>query len=124
MGEVLIVFDHTLKEPLAAKTFLGDAFECNSTAQERFRQEALIWIELDQHENVAQARFVETIEGRPFIFLEYVSGGDLAGWIGLPRLTQNLPLVLDLTLQLCDGMQHALLKGIKAHRDLKPQTAC
>jgi tetratricopeptide (TPR) repeat protein len=121
MGEVLIVFDHTLKEAFAAKTFLGDAFVLNSNAQEKFRQESLIWIGLDQHENVAQARFVENIEGRPFVFLEYVSGGDLAGWIGSPRLTQNLPLVLDLVLQLCDGMQHALAKGITAHRDLKPQ---
>ena len=121
MGEVLIVFDHTLKEAFAAKTFLGDAFVLNSNAQEKFRQESLIWIGLNQHENVAQARFVENIEGRPFVFLEYVSGGDLAGWIGSPRLTQNLPLVLDLVLQLCDGMQHALAKGITAHRDLKPQ---
>lgn len=121
MGEVLIVFDHTLKEAFAAKTFLGDTFVLGSVAQERLRQESLIWVGMDQHENVAQARFVENIEGRPFVFLEYVSGGDLAGWIGSPRLTQNLPLVLDLVIQLCDGMKHALQRGIAAHRDLKPQ---
>jgi len=121
MGQVLIVFDPTLKEAFAAKTYIGDAFLLNSNAGERFRQESLTWIGLDKHENVAQARFVEKIEGRIFVFLEYVSGGDLSGWIGSPRLTQDPPLVLDLIIQLCDGMQHAITKGIKAHRDLKPQ---
>jgi len=33
---------------------------------------------------------------------------------------EDLPQVLRFAMQFCDGMQHALSKGIKAHRDIKP----
>lgn len=55
------------------------------------------------------------------MFLEFVSGGDLGRWIGTPNLLDNLPRVLRLGIQFCDGMGHVISKGIKAHRDIKPQ---
>src|SRR5579862_9377397 len=64
---------------------------------------------------------VEKIQGKPFLFLEYVSGGDLAAWIGTPRLTEDISQVLRFAVQFCDGMIHALSKGIRAHRDIKPR---
>jgi tetratricopeptide (TPR) repeat protein len=121
MGRVYIVYDHEWRQPLAAKTFQDELFRRNPTVAERFTQEALAWTRLDRHENIAQARFVENIEGRPFLFLEYVSGGDLSDWIGTPRLSEDLPQVLRFAIQFCDGMSHALSKGIQAHRDIKPQ---
>jgi eukaryotic-like serine/threonine-protein kinase len=84
-------------------------------------QEALAWIRLDVHPNVAQARMIETIAGKPFLFLEYVNGGDLGTWIGTPRLTEDLPQVLRFAIQCCDGMVHAYAKGVSAHRDIKPR---
>ena len=120
MGRVYIVYDHEFREPFAAKTFKDELFKRNPMVAERFTQEALAWIRLDRHENIAQARFVENIQGKPFLFLEYVSGGDLSDWIGTPRLSEDLPQVLRFAIQFCDGMSHALLKGIQAHRDIKP----
>jgi tetratricopeptide (TPR) repeat protein len=120
MGRVYIVYDHELREPFAAKTFQDELFKRNPMVAERFTQEALAWTRLDRHENIAQARFVENIEGKPFLFLEYVSGGDLSDWIGTPRLSEDLPQVLRFAIQFCDGMSHALSKGIQAHRDIKP----
>jgi tetratricopeptide (TPR) repeat protein len=120
MGRVYIVYDHEFREPFAAKTFQDELFRRNPTVAERFTQEALAWTRLDRHENIAQARFVENIHGKPFLFLEYVSGGDLSDWIGTPRLTEDLPQVLRFAIQFCDGMSHALSKGIQAHRDIKP----
>ena len=121
MGIVYIVYDHEFHVPLAAKTFQDEIFACNPAIADRFTQEALAWVNLDMHQNITQACFVQTIGSKPFVFLEYVSGGDLGGWIGTPRLMEDLPQVLRFAIQLCDGMTHALAKGIKAHRDIKPQ---
>jgi tetratricopeptide (TPR) repeat protein len=121
MGTVYIVYDHELREAFAAKTFQDELFRRNPMVAGRFTQEALAWTRLDRHENIAQARFVENIQGKPFLFLEYVSGGDLSDWVGTPRLSEDLPQVLRFAIQFCDGMSHALSKGIQAHRDIKPQ---
>lgn len=119
MGVVYIVYDHEWKEAFAAKTFQDEVFARNTTTADRFTQEAITWVNLDLHQNITQARFVETIEGKPYLFLEYVSGGDLGQWVG-SRLTADLPQVLRFAVQFCDGMTHALAKGVKAHRDIKP----
>src|SRR5919205_1066679 len=62
------------------------------------------------HQNVTRARFVKTIANKPYLFLEYVGGGDLSGWIGTPHLTEDLPQTLRFGIQFCDGMIHALAK--------------
>jgi tetratricopeptide (TPR) repeat protein len=121
MGEVYIVYDHEFREAFAAKTFQDEVFTRNPQVAGRFTQEALTWVNLDVHQNVTQARFVHNIEGKPYLFLEYISGGDLSSWIGTPRLTEDLPQVLRFAIQCCAGMTHALSKGIKVHRDIKPQ---
>lgn len=121
MGIIYVVYDHEFGEAFAAKTFQEEVFARHPIIAERFTQEALTWVNLDVHQNVTEARFVQTIAGKPLLFLEYVSGGDLGGWIGTPRLTRDLPQVLRFALHFCDGMIHALSKGIKAHRDIKPQ---
>lgn len=120
MGVVYIVYDHEHRLPYAAKTFRDDKHSDNSDTAAAFLKEAHTWVELDAHANVARAEFVQTIMGKPFLFLEYVSGGDLTGWIGTPRLTEDLPQVLRFAVQFCDGMIHAAAKGISVHRDIKP----
>ena len=119
-GVVYIVYDQAFGEPFAAKTFQDQVFAHSPSVADRFVREALAWIRMDVHPNVTQARMVEQIEGKPFLFLEYVSGGDLRSWIGTPRLLQDQPQVLRFAIQFCDGMIHALSKGITAHRDIKP----
>ena len=120
-GVVYIVYDHAFRESFAAKTFRDEIFARSPLIAARFERESLAWVKLDIHPNIAQARMVEKIEGKPFLFLEYVSGGDLAAWIGTPRLTEDLSQVLRFAIQFCDGMIHALGKGIRAHRDIKPR---
>jgi tetratricopeptide (TPR) repeat protein len=120
-GIVYIVYDHAFREPFAAKTFRDEIFSQSPLVAERFVREGLAWIRLDVHPNVTQARMVERIDGKPFLFLEYVSGGDLGSWIGTPRLTKDLPQVLRFAIQFCDGMIHALSKKLRAHRDIKPR---
>ena len=121
VGVVYIVYDHEHRMPYAAKTFRDDRHADNTDTAAKFVQEALTWVNLDGHPNIARAEFVQTITGQPFLFLEYVSGGDLSGWIGTPRLTENLPQAIRLAIQFCDGMVHAAAKGIDVHRDIKPR---
>jgi tetratricopeptide (TPR) repeat protein len=121
MGVVYIVFDHELRQPFAMKTYQDEVFARSPGVAEGFRREALTWVNLDVHANITQAYGVETIAGKPFLILELIGGGDLGAWIGTPRLVGNLPQVLRFAIQLCDGMVHAGSKGMRAHRDLKPQ---
>ena len=121
MGAVYIVYDFVAREARAAKTYRDEVFAQDPAIAERFKQEARAWVNLDAHPNVTRATAVQVIDGKPFLFLEYVSGGDLGSWIGTPRLTEDLPQVLDFAIQFCDGMEHALGKGIRAHLDIKPE---
>ncbi len=90
MGEVYIVFDHDTSWPHAVKTFRNEIFSRNRNIAARFIHEASTWINLDAHPNIVKASAVENVAGKPLLFLEYVHGGDLGGWIGTPRLTGNL----------------------------------
>jgi tetratricopeptide (TPR) repeat protein len=121
MGEIYVVRSRQVGETLVLKSFRMDLFAAHTQFAERFRREALAWINLDVHANITRALLVETIAERPFLVLEYVRGGDLSRWIGSARLREDLPKVLRLGLQFCAGMNHALSRSITAHRDIKPQ---
>jgi len=75
MGVVFIVFDREWREAFAAKTFQDEVFARNPNIKDRFEKEAWAWVNLDLHENITKARLFHVISGKPFLFLEYVSGG-------------------------------------------------
>lgn len=121
MGIVFIVYDMRSENIFAMKTFKEHFFEYAATNRTRFIQESSAWINLPAHPNITEAFKVEKVENQPCIFLEYVSGGNLADIIQTGKLPGNYKLVLDLALQFCDGMIQLELHGIDAHRDIKPQ---
>lgn len=121
MGIVYVVYDHETHEVFAAKTFQDRAVALDPVTISRFNREALAWVKLDRHQNITRAHAARMINGKPFLFLEYITGGDLAAWIGTPSLLEDLPQVLRFALHFCDGMSHARAKGIKVHRDIKPK---
>lgn len=122
MGNIYVVYDHKLKEIFAAKTIRNEIIMRNREFYSNlFEQEALIWVNLDIHQNVAKARFFNYIGSTPVLFLEYVNGGDLGSWIGTHRLMKDIPQILSFAIQFCYGMIHVLSNGIEAHRDIKPQ---
>ncbi len=84
----------------------------------RFATECRLWVQLGEHPNVVRAHAVEIIEGRPYVILELVQGGDLTRWIGTPRL--DLAQAIRFGYQFCLGMEHATRQGLHCHRDVKP----
>jgi tetratricopeptide (TPR) repeat protein/tRNA A-37 threonylcarbamoyl transferase component Bud32 len=123
MGTVYIVENPAYEYPLAAKTFKQQFFSHPSTIQ-RFYREAETWVQLGNHNHIVTAEFVEKIEGKPYIFLEYVPG---------PNLRELLCKQLDLqkalafAIQFCDGMTYVheieFESGDKGlvHCDIKPE---
>ena len=84
----------------------------------RFATECRLWAQLGEHPNIVRAHSVEVFDGRPYVVLELIQGGDLNRWIGSPRL--NLGQALKFGYQFCLGMEHALRQGLHCHRDVKP----
>jgi serine/threonine protein kinase len=84
----------------------------------RFAAECRLWVQLGDHPNIVRAHSVEVIDGRPYVGLELIQGGDLSRWIGTPRL--DLAQSLRFGYQFCLGMEHALRQGLQCHRDIKP----
>jgi len=123
MGIVYIVYDRgrEFRGVFAAKTFQDDVFRQGASTLQAFRHEAAIWIGLDIHPNITRAQYLHEIDGKPYLFLEYVNGGDLSEWIGSPKLIESSQNILALAMQFCVGMVHAVSKGLTAHRDIKPQ---
>src|SRR5262245_50791304 len=86
MGLVYVVTDLQTGERLAAKTYRDDRFAANPTLASRFEKEALAWIKLRAHRNVVQAKYVQSIRNKPFLFLEYVPGRKLLARLPLTDL--------------------------------------
>ena len=76
----------------------------------RFAAECRIWVQLGDHPNIVRAHAVEVIDGRPYVVLELIQGGDLNRWIGTRRL--DLEQALRFGYQFCLGMEHALRQGL------------
>lgn len=115
MGIVYIVLDHEWNRKFALKSF-QDQFLQNEDTVRRFLAEAEIWTALGRHTNIVYAEFVEKIEGKPVLFLEYIEGGDLSQCIGRLRIVE----FLDFAIQFCSGMEYAYEKLGVIHRDIKP----
>lgn len=127
LAAVYLCFDHEFKQLVAVKTFRNQ-FLHNMDVIRRFQLEAESWMRLEKHRNIVWAKWVDRINGRPCIFMEYipsdqVHGVDLSGWIGSEDL--SVPLAVYFAIQICTGMIYAqrkfsLMGRPFVHRDLKP----
>ncbi|MBF0566254.1 MAG: tetratricopeptide repeat protein [Nitrospirae bacterium] len=127
MGIVYLCYDLRFKRLVALKSF-QDSHLKDRAKVKRFIWEAETWIRLEKHPNIVQAYYVEMVENRPYICIEYVEGderfgSDLVGWIRKGVL--DLPGILDFAIQICSGMIHADKKftdlgRIFIFRDIKP----
>jgi serine/threonine protein kinase len=118
MGEVYVAQQTTLRRLVALK-FIG--LEGGPTPEEkeaRFRREAEIMARVS-HPNVLAVFDYGVAEGRPYLVLEYVEGGDLRRRL---RPGEPLPVaeVLEVVRPVGEALAHMHRQGI-LHRDLKPE---
>jgi tetratricopeptide (TPR) repeat protein len=120
MGIIYVCYDHESKTPCVLKTF-QDRYLFSEETQKLFEREALIWTELERYPYIVRAYWVDRLEGRLFIVLEYIAP-DHQGRNSLSHYLGNLSLseTLKFAIQCCYGMEYAYSRGIDAHRDIKP----
>jgi len=118
MGLVYKAEDIKLGRPVAVK-FLPEEVAHDAVALHRFEREAQTASALN-HPNICTVYEIDEYDGQPFIVMELLEGETLRDRL---RRTDHkgLPLsqVLDITVQICAGLQAAHDKGI-IHRDMKP----
>jgi mono/diheme cytochrome c family protein len=114
MGVVYEARQVNLGRTVAIKMISGAHLRPNVLT--RFRREAEAAARL-QHPNCVQVFEVGEVNGRPFIAMEYVAGGSLAGLLGRKRPAARDAAELMETLARAASAAHTC--GI-VHRDLKP----
>jgi serine/threonine protein kinase len=120
MGLVYEAEDLKLGRAVALK-FLPEDLAGDPAALQRFEREARAASSLD-HPNICTIYEVEEHEGEPFIVMQLLRGETLRDRLAtLQAAHQSIPLseLLDIALQVCDGLAAAHAKGV-IHRDIKP----
>ncbi|MBM3302447.1 MAG: protein kinase, partial [Deltaproteobacteria bacterium] len=117
MGSVYVVRHRRWNSMMAIKSLLK-RLRKNEEDRALFVKEAETWIDVGFHPNIAACYYVRTIADSPRIFIEYVDGGSLNEWFNR-RQHVGWDLILDLMVQVSDGLLHAHSKGL-VHRDVKP----
>lgn len=119
MGVVYRAEDLKLGRRVAIK-FLPAELATSPQAFERLEREARAASALD-HRNICSVYELDEHEGQPFIVMQLLEGKTLQELIEAAADREGLPLteVLDIAIQVADGLQAAHQKGI-IHRDIKP----
>ena len=114
MGVVYKAQDTRLDRIVALK-FLPQYLSSDPVEKERFFHEAKAASALN-HPNITTIYAIDELEGQAYIAMEYVEGKTLKKLVE----TEPLPLkkILDIAIQICDGLAAAREKGI-IHRDIK-----
>lgn len=118
MGKVYIAQHLGWKIPVAIKAPKADVL-ADAEGANRILNEANSWVRMGMHPNVATCYYVLNLGNIPYLFIEYVDGGNLKDWLQAGRC-KDLRTSLSLAIQFCHGMEFTHARGI-IHRDIKPQ---
>ena len=117
MANVYLAYDTILNRNVAVKILRGDLASDEKFVR-RFQREALSASNLS-HPNIVEMYDFGEEDGQNYIVMEYVPGKTLKQLLK-KRGTLTVTEVIDIMLQLTDGMAHAHDSYI-IHRDIKPQ---
>lgn len=120
MGVVYVATSVDSGEIFALKTHQDWCLNSPS-ALKSFENEARMWVGFGKHPYVVWASWVERIEGRVYIAIEYIPP-DGKGHNTLSQFLaeKDYPRSLQWAIQLCYGMEYAYSHGLRAHLDIKP----
>ncbi len=116
MGVVFAARHELLGQRVAVK-LVQPSLIANSEAVARFVNEARASARIE-NDHVARVLDVGTVDGIPYMVLEYLDGEDLEHLIERRGLL-HVAEIIDLLLEAIEGVAHAHALGI-VHRDLKP----
>jgi serine/threonine protein kinase len=120
MAEVYLGRHTTLQRAVAVKV-LRNQYEDDPELLDRFEREARV-VAMLRHPNIVQVYDFDTVEGHPYIVMEYVAGLPLSTHMrnlhGDNR-RMDLNLASKLLTALADALQYAHERGV-IHRDVKP----
>ncbi|NLO74060.1 MAG: PQQ-binding-like beta-propeller repeat protein [candidate division WS1 bacterium] len=124
MSTVYIVSDEFSNKRFAVKTVRED-LTADAQAVGRFAEEARTWMKLGRHPHIVEAIIYREVNGQPFLFLEYVNGGDIQRLLDKEKRLFP-PQLLKFGVEVASGMHYVhtvqvspAQKGV-IHRDLKP----
>jgi serine/threonine protein kinase len=120
MAEVYLGTHTTLQRPVAVKV-LRNQYQDDPDLLDRFQREARV-VAMLRHPNIVQVFDFDTVDGHPYLVMEYVPGVSLSAYLrALHARTQRLelPLAAHLLDALAGALHYAHESGI-IHRDVKP----
>jgi serine/threonine protein kinase len=120
MAEVYLGTHTTLKRQVAVK-ILRNIFDDDPRPRERFEREAQAVAKL-RHHNIVQVFDFDTIDGQPYIVMEYIRGPSLSKYLSVLHAKESrleLPQIGRILTGVANALQYAHESGV-IHRDVKP----
>lgn len=114
MGEIFLAEDTRLKRKVAVKSISRQHLH-DADSRARFLREAQTASQLD-HPNICTIYEICEEEDREYIIMQYIEGATIDQLLHVKPL--SIAKVLEIALQICEGMIEAHEKGV-VHRDIK-----